>query len=56
MLKKAFKRTPNKTVLARIKREMAAPRMARSARDEVELLAAAKNARRRRSRVAAPAA
>jgi len=50
MLKKRVNRTPNKTVLAGVKKEMGAPRMARSARDEVDILAAANRARRKRPR------
>jgi hypothetical protein len=50
MLKKRVNRTPNKTVLAGVKKEMGAPRMARSARNEVDILAAANRARRKRPR------
>jgi hypothetical protein len=55
MRKKAYKRPANKTVLASVKREMAAPRMATSARDQVAVLAAANKSRRKRRLRAAAA-
>jgi hypothetical protein len=51
MRKKRVNRLLNKAVLAGVKKEMAAPRMARSARDEVDILAAANRARRKRPRL-----
>jgi hypothetical protein len=50
MRKKRVKRTPNKVVLAGVKKEMAAPRMTMSARDEVANLAAANRTHRKRQR------
>ncbi len=48
MRKRTDKRPANKTVLASVKREMAAPRMAMSARDQVAVLAAANKSHRKR--------
>jgi hypothetical protein len=53
MRKKTAKRESNKTVLARVTKEMAAPRMATSTRNEVAVLAAAGKKRRKRLRPAA---
>jgi hypothetical protein len=56
MRKGTYRRPANKTVLASVKREMAAPRMATSARDQVAVLAAANKSRRKRRLRAAAAA
>jgi predicted deacylase len=48
MRKRTVTKARNGKLLARVKKEMAAPRMTRSARDEVAILAAAKRTRRKR--------
>jgi hypothetical protein len=56
MRKGTYRRPASKTVLASVKREMAAPRMATSARDQVAVLDAANKSRRKRRLRAAAAA
>lgn len=50
MRKKTAKRESNKTILARVTKEMSGPRMATSTRNEVAVLAAAGKKRRKRQR------
>jgi hypothetical protein len=47
MRKNTVKKTSNRAILAHVKREMATPRMTRSARDQVAILAAAKKSRQK---------
>jgi hypothetical protein len=49
---KRTKKARNRTLLASVKKQMAEPRMASSARTEVAILAAAKKSRRKRSPLA----